>query len=89
MLSIDQKVSAEPVAWLVSIESIQFIWFLYKQSHKIRSKLKIPKISENSQPFKIPETFHGKFPKFPETFRPFASLVGLNLYLIRENQKIV
>ena len=38
------------------------------------SKLKIPKISENSQPFKIPETFHGKFPKFPETFRPFASL---------------
>ena len=39
------------------------------------SKFKIPKISENSHPSKIPETFHGKFPKFPETFRPFASLV--------------
>ena len=39
-----------------------------------KSKLKIPKIFENSHPFKIPGTFHGKFPKFPETFRPFASL---------------
>ena len=36
--------------------------------------MKIPKISKNSHPFKIPETFHGKFPKFPEAFRPFASL---------------
>ena len=50
------------------------------------SKLKIPKISENSQPFKIPETFHGKFPKFPETFRPFASLIFGDIILTAQGE---
>ena len=82
------KVSAEPLAWVVSAGSIQFIWFFIQtvsQNVEIRLKLKIPKISENSQPFKIPETFHGKFPKFPETFRPFASLCLGNPFLAHEN----
>ena len=71
-----QKCGAEQVCLNIVQRKLNSVDFCANNLENVenKSKLKIPKISENSHPFKIPETFHGKFPKFPETFQPFASL---------------
>ena len=59
-----------------------------EKSKKTVYILKISNIHNIPTPFKIPETFHGKFPtKFPETFRPFASLPSSTVPSIGEKIK--